>query len=180
MSFVRLVTSTTKNLMRRGNRGVMRFSSCRRRDLNLFNVPSPMKRHHQVFKLRLPSIAKCDGFFFCRRRELADRFDIGQNAREKPQVSPPDRTQFNSRAKSAAGGFWSVTSTDTAQFNSVALSFAKCDGIFFCRRRGPVQRERRLRLSRSVTSAFVQLHKHTARFIAIVPEKSEKIAFFHK
>lgn len=91
----------------------MRFSSCRRRDLNLFNVPSPMKRHHQVFKLRLPCFARCDGFFFCRRR-------------------------------------------------------------------GPVQRERRLRLSRSVTSAFVQLHKHTARFIAIVPEKSEKIAFFHK
>ena len=28
-------------------------------------------------------------FFVVDGRELADRFDIGQNAREKPAVSPP-------------------------------------------------------------------------------------------
>ena len=53
----------------------MRFSSCRRRDLNLFNVPSPMKRHHQVFKLQLPSIARCVGFFVLSSAGLVRRVE---------------------------------------------------------------------------------------------------------
>ena len=42
----------------------MRFSSCRRRDLNLFNVPSPMKRHHIVLSYDCRAMRGVLGFLF--------------------------------------------------------------------------------------------------------------------